>query len=401
MRARVRGVSYSDESLKGTRRPRFPVLVPCVVYPQLSCACQPPFDLSEALLARCCCLRRCRAADSHIVFARHSQFHFSAIANAEHMRVCTRRWHNSCVSRHRTYPDTTRTQVQLELLQLELLHEKMSCCRCNRTGICKGCACVKAGIPCTNCLPNRLGSCENCSSTRSRIQQQSTVSTQFNAHQAISQPVTGATATAAAAAAAIAVVTPVSTTIPATTASGSSTNSSPAFTPVSSTPFHWGDATHQSFCENIGKAYEEQTLWRKNTFSPPSGHAGTEFVKEHTWLLRAYKDRTPMERVALQAVMVMPSLLLQKPYPRAGSKEFSQHLTWRLALWKAGNIKELLEEARTIQSRLPGLDRQRGTTTTKLNRRFAALIRKGEIHAAISLITEHGKGGILNLTPEV
>ena len=97
----------------------------------------------------------------------------------------------------------------------------------------------------------------------------------------------------------------------------------------------------------------------------------------------------------------MPSLLLQKPHPRAGSKEFSQHLTRRLTLWKAGNIKELLEEARTIQSRLLGLDRQRGTTTTKLNRRFAALIRKGEIHAAISLITEHGKGGILDLTPEV
>lgn len=170
---------------------------------------------------------------------------------------------------------------------------------------------------------------------------------------------------------------------------------------MSSTPFRWGDVMSQSFCEDIGKAYEEQTLWRKNTFSPPSGHAGTEFVKEHTRLLRAYKDRTPMERVALQAVMVMPSLLLQKPHAKAGAKEFGQHLTRRLSLWKAGNIKELLEEARTIQSRLPELDLQRGTTTPKLNRRFAALIRKGEVHSAISLITEHGKGGVLELTPEV
>jgi hypothetical protein len=37
----------------------------------------------------------------------------------------------------------------------------MPCCRCNRTGSCKGCACVKAGIPCTNCLPSKLGSCVN------------------------------------------------------------------------------------------------------------------------------------------------------------------------------------------------------------------------------------------------
>lgn len=100
----------------------------------------------------------------------------------------------------------------------------------------------------------------------------------------------------------------------------------------------------------------------------------------------------------MQAVMV---LLLQKPHAKVGSKEFSRHLTRRLLLRKAGNIKELLEEARTIQSRLTELDWQWDMTTSKLNRRFAALIRKGEVHSAISLITEHGKGGVLELTPEV
>ena len=98
----------------------------------------------------------------------------------------------------------------------------------------------------------------------------------------------------------------------------------------------------------------------------------------------------------------MPSLLPQKPHAKAGSKDFSQHLSHRLTLWKAGNIKELLEEANTIQARLPKLRKQRAMTTLKLNRRFAALISKGEIHAAISLITERGKGGALKLMhPEV
>ena len=114
----------------------------------------------------------------------------------------------------------------------------------------------------------------------------------------------------------------------------------------------------QSFCEDNEKAYEEQTRWHKNTFSPPSGHTGREIVKEHTCLLQVHKDRTPLECVALQAIMVMPGLLLQKPHAKAGSKNFSQHLARRLSLWKAGNIKELLEEACTIQSRLPELDRQ-------------------------------------------
>lgn len=175
----------------------------------------------------------------------------------------------------------------------------------------------------------------------------------------------------------------------------------PTFAPLSSTPFRWGEVAGSKFCADIASVYEEQVHWRKNIFSPPSGHAGTDYVKEHTRLMRAYKDKTPLERVALQAVMVMPGLLLQKPHAKAGSKEFSQHLTRRLALWKAGKVTELLAEARTIQSRLPDLDSRIGMTTEKLNRRFALLIGKGNIHAAISLITEHGKGGVLDLTPEV
>ena len=84
--------------------------------------------------------------------------------------------------------------------------------------------------------------------------------------------------------------------------------------------------------------------------------------------------------------MVMPSLLLQKRHAKAGSKDFSQHLSHCLTLWKAGNIKELHEEANAIQARRPEQDKQRRMTTDKLNRRFAALI---------------SKGGVLELTYEV
>ena len=36
-----------------------------------------------------------------------------------------------------------------------------NCCRCNKTGKCRNCACVKAGSKCHSCLPSRLGNCEN------------------------------------------------------------------------------------------------------------------------------------------------------------------------------------------------------------------------------------------------
>ena len=47
----------------------------------------------------------------------------------------------------------------------------MPCCKCNRTGTCKGCACVKAGLPCTSCLPSRLGSCMNSQQTQTQTAQ--------------------------------------------------------------------------------------------------------------------------------------------------------------------------------------------------------------------------------------
>ena len=188
---------------------------------------------------------------------------------------------------------------------------------------------------------------------------------------------------------------------PSSNVTHNTTDALPPFTPHSSTPFQWGEVPGHIFCDDIVSVYEEQVTWRKNIFSPLTGHAGTEYIKEHTRLLCAYKDKTPLERVALGAIMVMPGLLLQKPHAKAGSKDFSKHLSRRLTLWKAGKIRELLEEARTIQSRLPEHDSRNGQTSHKLNRRFAALVSKGNIHAAMSLITEYNKGGVLDLTPEV
>lgn len=99
------------------------------------------------------------------------------------------------------------------------------------------------------------------------------------------------------------------------------------YIPLSSTPFYWGEVHGHVFCQDIASAYEEQVLWHKNIFFPPTGDAGTENVKEHTRLLYAYMDKTPLEKVALWAIMVMPGLLLQKPQAKAGSKELSKHVS--------------------------------------------------------------------------
>ena len=51
--------------------------------------------------------------------------------------------------------DTTTREPEKKNLKM------VQCCKCNRTGQCKGCVCVKAGRYCSNCLPSKLGSCSN------------------------------------------------------------------------------------------------------------------------------------------------------------------------------------------------------------------------------------------------
>ena len=294
------------------------------------------------------------------------------------------------------------------------------------------CACVKSSFACTNCLPHRKGKCANQAArapdrqggTPPRRSDTPTADVEGSVSNAVER-INGMTVSDNPIllqessislldnhSMEVASQTPLTSNdvgnppsiarhSPSSNETHNTTDALPPFTPHSSTPFQWGEVPGHIFCDDIASVYEEQVTWRKNIFSAPTGHAGTEYIKEHTRLLRAYKDKTPLERVALGAIMVMPGLLLQKPHAKAGSKDFSKHLSRRLTLWKAGKIRELLEEARTIQSRLPEHDSRNGLTSHKLNRRFAALVSKGNIHAAISLITEYNKGGVLDLTPEV
>ncbi len=48
-----------------------------------------------------------------------------------------------------------------DIIQRMAMVKTVACCRCNRTGVCRGCACVKADRPCLSCLPSQVGRCLN------------------------------------------------------------------------------------------------------------------------------------------------------------------------------------------------------------------------------------------------
>ena len=61
------------------------------------------------------------------------------------------------------------------------------CCRCNQTGLCQNCICVKRGSSCQGCLPQQLGTCVNTVNTQlSQVQALNTAPPGLQNSQALS-----------------------------------------------------------------------------------------------------------------------------------------------------------------------------------------------------------------------
>ena len=220
---------------------------------------------------------------------------------------------------------------------------KMACCRYNRTGTCKGCACAKADKPCTGCLPGKLGTCVN--QKRTPAVPTNTVTTApdpthpsardlkpLTSHQNTEDGGTGAQDV---------LQTPLIPTLSQTTSC--LTLDLPDYTSRSPSVFTWGECTATEFSTKLEEAYKTVIHWRKNCFTPPSGRAGKGFVSELSRLYQAFGTASTLESVALKATIVLPHLLLQKPHRTSKNKDHIACLDRRLSLWKKGDIDQLME----------------------------------------------------------
>ena len=80
-----------------------------------------------------------------------------------------------------------------------------------------------------------------------------------------------------------------------------------------------------------------------------TGKAGIQFIEEMTKLMLSWVEDTAMKDNAFTAIMIMPSLLLQKPSKRSKSKEHLIALERRIELWKSGEFLELLKEEKLFR----------------------------------------------------
>lgn len=173
----------------------------------------------------------------------------------------------------------------------------------------------------------------------------------------------------------------------------------PEFPSQNTRTFTWGDSSGEEFARVLETTYAEVVHWQRNCFTVPFGRAGKSFVSELSRLYLAFGSASTLEIVALKAAIVFPILLLQKPSRASKSKDHIICLERRMASWAIGDLVELVREGRVLQQRLP--NRGVAKTNNNLPRDFANLMFKGKCKAALDLLSNEEKGGILHLNDPI
>jgi len=160
----------------------------------------------------------------------------------------------------------------------------------------------------------------------------------------------------------------------------------------------WGEKTIDEVLHNANSIYDKVAFFRQNLFKLPSGHAGKDFIRECTRLVKAWSTDSILKGVAWKCLMIMPALLLQKPSSVSKSKDHTAALKRRLSIWQRGDFQELLRECLTIQGRIKASVPRNNIEAT--SKKFASLMKNGKLNAAVKLLTNSMEGGILPLTEE-
>ena len=207
------------------------------------------------------------------------------------------------------------------------------CCRCNGSGRCRSCACVKSGRPCVDCLPSRKGNCCNNAHTSTSSTSSTTTPalTTDNGNLPSSSPsadtsdtvnlhVTRELLTSHPSLSSGAILDDVTTDAP-NPSPVDEIRTLPSFKPTQSMTASWGDLSGEEFTKAIDDAYAQVIHWRPNLFKIPSGACGKQLVTELTCLFNAFALDSEMESIALKAAMTLPALMLQKTHAKSKTRD--------------------------------------------------------------------------------
>ena len=90
--------------------------------------------------------------------------------------------------------------------------------------------------------------------------------------------------------------------------------------------------SEMKYREEIENAYNELVHWKRNLLNLPKGAPGKAFINE--WF-----SKSPNRDICLKALMVMPSLILERISNKCKMPEIKSHVERRLNLWRNKDVK--------------------------------------------------------------
>ena len=142
----------------------------------------------------------------------------------------------------------------------------MSCCKCNHTGRCRNCSCVKGGRACQSCLLHHLGNCvNNANTTQVQVmmplsaQDESAPTTQSLPLPLSSVPDRSSNTYVDEEAPCLLAEQP-----PSNESHHSIIDTSRPIPPVQPPNFSWGPHQGTEFLTQVNTSYEEVVHWRRN-----------------------------------------------------------------------------------------------------------------------------------------
>lgn len=163
----------------------------------------------------------------------------------------------------------------------------------------------------------------------------------------------------------------------------------------------WQRWTLEETEEWVRDAYNHVvTFSPNNVFEAPRCNATKTLIEEKTYLIRAYNNSTQIAPYALKILAILPHLICQRTHKKSKQSEDVKAVQRRMELWRKGDVRKLLDEAKTLQERL-GRRNSRKKDSNDRARNFADKMRQGKVAMATrSLSIEDEAAGVLPMTEE-
>ena len=148
----------------------------------------------------------------------------------------------------------------------------------------------------------------------------------------------------------------------------------------------------------VFSTYGEAIKWKRKLFMLPSGKTSKEYIDECTRLILEWVHDSQLQGIAIKALMIMPSLLLQKCSRNSEAKDHTESLKTRLKSWKQDDFDGLVREVRFIHSKLIY---QNSPTSIKLMVKiFNNFMLSGKVTVTLKLLSDTDSATILPTTKQ-